>query len=569
MKKSLLDGQSISRAIRISFWVFGISLGIAETIASRFSMIVDGISYLDLGHAIWTGDWNAAINGYWSPLYAWIIGGVLRIGGVSGYWESTVVHVANFFIFLASMVAFEFFLHELCKTSPDPANETDVVRPLPLWAVQGIGYSFCLYAGLVWISIGNVTPDQCVAIVMYLAAALLLRIKRNPSGWGMYAALGALLGLGYLTKAALLPLGLVSLVATVFLGPREKFGTQFARSLVAALLFAMVAAPLVIALSQSKGRLTAGDTGKIAYAEIVDGVSRYGFWLGEGNVGTPKHPVRKLSGNPDVFEFATPVGGTYPPWYDASYWLDGLVTHVDIGKQSAAIVDGSRAYAAMALQQLALIGAIVILCLLGWRIYSYWRELWSICPVWIAPLAGLGMFSLVLVETRYVASFLVIIAMCLLAGIRVRPSETSRRAILLWMIAVAGLNLLGAARFAPRNAYSALFRPRHVEWEVAQALAAQGVRPSDTVATMIDHRSGDYWAHLAQVKIIEDIPYQEEAQVALLDGASSAHLIEALRGPGAKVIVTTPAPPPGGGFQWRRLGNTEYFDASLTNDQKR
>ncbi len=81
---------------------------------------------------------------------------------------------------------------------------------------------------------------------------------------------------------------------------------------------------------------------------------------------------------------------------------------------------------------------------------------------------------------------------------------------------------------------------------------------------MIDHRLGDYWAHLARVKIIEDIPYQEKGQVALLDGASSVHLIDVLRGPGAKVIVTTPAPPPGEGFRWQRLGNTEYFDASLT-----
>ncbi len=299
--------------------------------------------------------------------------------------------------------------------SLDHADKTDAVHTLPLWALQGIGYSFCIYAGLVWISIGNVTPDQCVAIVMYLVAALLLRMSRNSAGWEMYAGLGVLLGLGYLTKAALFPLGLVTLVATLFLRPSEKLGTRLARSMVAALLFALVAAPLVIALSQSKGRLTSGDTGKIAYAEIIDGVSRFELWTGEGNTGAPKHPVRRLRGSPDVFEFATPVGGTYPPWYDASYWMDGLATRVDFAGQIAAISAGARVYASMALQQLALIGAVIIFSMLGWGRYSYWRQLWSIWPVWIAPLAGLGMFSLVWVETRYVASFLVIIAMSLLA----------------------------------------------------------------------------------------------------------------------------------------------------------
>ncbi len=118
MKQSAIDEQAISRAIRISFWIVGISLGIAEAIASRFSMNVDGISYLDLGHAIWTGDWNSAVNGYWSPLYALLIGGVLKIGRVTPYWESTVVYAVNFVIFLVSMAAFEILLNEFCDREP-------------------------------------------------------------------------------------------------------------------------------------------------------------------------------------------------------------------------------------------------------------------------------------------------------------------------------------------------------------------------------------------------------------------------------------------------------------------
>ena len=77
MKQSGREGRNISSWIRAGFWFAGIGFGLAETIASRFSLNVDGVSYLDLGHALWTREWNAAVNGYWSPLYAWLIGGVL------------------------------------------------------------------------------------------------------------------------------------------------------------------------------------------------------------------------------------------------------------------------------------------------------------------------------------------------------------------------------------------------------------------------------------------------------------------------------------------------------------
>ena len=161
-----------------------------------------------------------------------------------------------------------------------------------------------------------------------------------------------------------------------------------------------------------------------------------------------------------------------------------------MGGQLRALAVGARAYGRIALQQMPLIAAIVILGALNSKNYSYWRALWSIRPVWIAPLAGLCMFSLVLVETRYVASFLVITAMCLLASVRMAPSGMMGCVILGLTLAVATGNFVGIARVAPRNAYSALFRPRNVQWEVAQALTERGVRSGDRVATVIDHRLG-------------------------------------------------------------------------------
>jgi hypothetical protein len=557
------ENDATSCYLRVAFWFLGLSLGIAETIASRFSMTVDGISYLDLGRAIWAGDWKTAVNGYWSPLYAWLLGGAIHVTHVTPYWESTLVHSMNFLIFIGSMAAFEMFIRELHLSRLVLFSGDGDCETLPFWAMQAIGYSLCLYSGLVWGSIGNVTPDQCVVVIMYSAAALLLRMHRLLAGWIVYAELGILLGIGYLIKAAFFPLGIACLISTLFLAPSFPVWQRVARSITAGVFFGMIAAPLVVALSVSKGRFTFGDSGKLNYAMFVDGLTIYGHWQGEGGLGTPKHPVRKVWNKPEVFEFATPVGGTYPPWYDSSYWRDGLVTHIDIRGQFRALADGARAYLAIARQEIGLIVAIIVLCAMDWKRDAWPNKFVALWPAWLLPLAGLGMFWLVLVETRYVASFIVILAMCCLGGIRVHTSQWTRRVLIVLTLVVVVQNLMGVALVAPRNAYSSIFRPRHTQWEVARALTEQGVRPGDRVATVIDHRIGDYWAYLAGVKIVEEIPYQQLPQVATLDATSRAELINVMRRPGVDVIVTIPNSAQTPGFQWRRLANTTYFVALL------
>jgi 4-amino-4-deoxy-L-arabinose transferase-like glycosyltransferase len=559
----LWDDEILSKWIRRAFWICGLMFGSIAAWASRFSMNVDGISYLDLGNAFLNRDWNAAVNGYWSPLYAVLLGAAVRVFHVSPYWESNLVHAVNFLIFLASMAAFELFLRELSRHQLE-VSEGGAVQCMPEWVMQAFGYPLFLYAGLVWISVGLVTPDQFVAAVMYLVAALLLRMRRKDSSWAWYAMLGIFLGVGYLTKAALFPLGLVSLTATLFVATRQSAGARIRRTLVTACLFALVASPLVIVLSRSKGRFTFGDTGQLNYAGFVEGMGQFPYWRGEGNFGTPKHPFRKPSDNPDVYEFATPVGGTYPPWYDTSYWFDGSKGHFNFKGQLRVLMDSARVYAACALGQRGFLFALVALFAAASGGYSFWRGLASAWPIWASAVAGIGMYGLVHVETRLVASFLVIVGLNLLSGIRSIPSGTTRRVVLGLALGVAAITLLGVASVSSGNLYSATFKPRHLQWEVAQALAQRGIRPGDTVATIIDHRIGDYWAHLAQVRIVEDIPREEMPKLIAMDAPSHVELARVLQRPGAKAIVTTPEPPPGTGFRWDRLGQTPYFISMLS-----
>jgi len=68
-------------------------------------------------------------------------------------------------------------------------------------------------------------------------------------------------------------------------------------------------------LSRSRQRFTFGDVGKLAFAITVDQIPQF-FWQGEKGSGVPTHPVRQLLAHPHIFEFASPIGGTYPPAFD-------------------------------------------------------------------------------------------------------------------------------------------------------------------------------------------------------------------------------------------------------------
>src|SRR6188474_2036492 len=69
-------------------WTIAILLGCIQAFASRFYMNADGISYLNLSDIIARGDWGSAVNGYWSPLYPFLLSIPRKLFRPSGYWEA-------------------------------------------------------------------------------------------------------------------------------------------------------------------------------------------------------------------------------------------------------------------------------------------------------------------------------------------------------------------------------------------------------------------------------------------------------------------------------------------------
>lgn len=88
--------DSYHRRLIILFWFIAISFGAISAWDSRHTMGFDGISYLDIGDAFIRGDWGMVVNGFWSPLYAVLLGLAMYLLKPSPYWEFGVAHLVNF-----------------------------------------------------------------------------------------------------------------------------------------------------------------------------------------------------------------------------------------------------------------------------------------------------------------------------------------------------------------------------------------------------------------------------------------------------------------------------------------
>jgi hypothetical protein len=123
---AVVEIPSAKRAARFSeatlrFWALAIIVvtGLVRAWVGRYSMDPDGICYLDLGDAFFHRKWFDAVNGYWSPLYAWLLGSAMFLTKPKrGSGSFTVVHVVNFLIYLAVLAGFEFFLRSLLPRDP-------------------------------------------------------------------------------------------------------------------------------------------------------------------------------------------------------------------------------------------------------------------------------------------------------------------------------------------------------------------------------------------------------------------------------------------------------------------
>ena len=263
----------------------------------------DGVSYQDMGDQFWRGNWHAALNSYWSPLYGWTIGLILRIARPAMAWQYPVVHLLNFAILLAALFCFEFFWRELLAWREDK-NRGVESEPF-VWA---LGYLLFAYVHFVFHPLELVTPDLIVAALVYLASGWMLRFASGRMSAAYAGLLGVVLGVGYLAKTAMFSFAVVVLATMFAVACKRRAGKWLAGT--ALLGFLAISIPFIAALSWNAHRFTLGDSGKLNVAWLVNGAAPTDDHS-QSSISPvdPLRRTRKLLGWPAVYEFSTPVAG--------------------------------------------------------------------------------------------------------------------------------------------------------------------------------------------------------------------------------------------------------------------
>lgn len=545
---------------RFFFWCVVLALGLLNVWARRNDVTPDSISYIEIGWATARGGLHQLVNAYWSPLYPFLLSLIFRFLHPAVQWEFTAAHLLNLAIYLASFASFGLFQKQLNLQRESAGELAGKYLPVPPRTMWIWGSVFFLWAGCFWLGPVWVTPDLCVAALMYLATALLFRIRGGRGSWLVFTGLGALLGLAYLAKAAMFPLAFVFLISAFCLSRSAGASILAAalRTLLATAVFAGIALPLILALSEAKGRPTFGDSGRINYAEFVNRATRSVHWQEEPpGTGTPLHASRKMFSDPDVFEFSSPVPGSYSPWFDPSYWYDGVRPHFSVKAQAWALFRASNMYLKIFSKSGALWVVLVLILvvrrkLLGWGRFSSGAWL-----VFLPSVAALAMYSLVLVEFRYVAPFTLMLLMWMLSRMKIATGAGPllvRRFHFLIILAPA----LAIAWAGGRDLYDIARTKPYEPWVVAQRLHEMGIPPGTHVG-YIGTGLDAYWAHLAGVRIIVEIPDEQQSRFISAGAARRQQVLALFSFVGAKAVVTKNANAANSADGWRPIPGTSHF----------
>ncbi len=538
------------------------------------AMSEDGIAYLDMGDAILRGDWAMAINAVWSPLYPAVLGTILHVLRPGPEWEFLTAHLVNFCLFLLALFCFEYYWDSL-GVSPRRANGiVNTESVLPPWAWISIGYSLFLWSSLDLIRIWAVTPDMLLAALVYFAAGLTMRLgtsERRRDLGATAGLLGLALGLGFLCKAVLFPLAAVLFTALFVATRRDR---RLRRSLVAAVVvFLLLAIPWIALISASEGTPTFGEAGRLTYLRYVNNVP-YPFWEpGSTDLSQPVHAPRLISEHPKAYEFAEPVGGTYPLSYDPAYWYRGVEPRFDLPQQAGVLLSSGLFYLELFGGQLGGFAAVLLLLLLlkvptapggpGVRLSR---------ALVVTGLAALGLYGMVYVEGRYIAPFVLLVLGGMLHEARLPPGDNYRKTmataggvmVFFVLLSIGKFNIEGLlkvtgrdadvpafAESAPANSGSASGQAK-----AALALRELGVRPEEQIA-FVGYAFGAYFARLARVRITRQVPEAAAAEFWNADEQRVLALLQDLLN-GTRAVVTdwTPTGPSAG--EWRRLGDSPY-----------
>jgi hypothetical protein len=546
-------------AVRWALWIFVLGAGLVLSWSERYAFDEDGLSYLDISDGAFRGPASLFVNAYWSPAYPAALALLRPVFSLVTRREIVAVHLVNVVFLGLAWAAFGAVFGALGKVLPGRQTREDS----PGAARRNAGSLSFVFLGLVFlwlfarqIGLGRTTPDLLLCGVLLLAFREAVLAVHGQSRWA-FPRMGALLGLAYLTKAVVFPVAVFAfLLCGIAFVRRPGRRAAFLSGLLA---FAVISGGWIAALSIQKQRLTFGDSGPLNYAWYVNGARNYFHWQGEKQgLGAARHPTRLLLHSPEVFAF----GGvfpttTFPPWFDPSYWNEGLRPRMDLGPGARhavaqlrslrrVVFDGSGAVVAACL--------IALWLLLGSPLSALGNESRGArLAILAVPLFAVALLCLVHLNGRLAGPFLLPLYLYVLALVLARATASDSRSVR--AILVAGSVVLGLVflDFVATTAIAA--PPRHgvsVQEEIASRLKREGVKPGTRIAVAGEIVAGEesslYWARIAGLHVEAHVNAPAETLCRLSDEAFEG-VQELLGREGLHTIVyrsgRDEVPPPG------------------------
>jgi hypothetical protein len=347
-------------------------------------------------------------------------------------------------------------------------------------------------------------------------------------------------------------------------------------AVVAGVVFLVITSPFVVSISRARGHWTIGDNAKLNHVWLSNPggyqIPNRHWQGGPPGFGNPKHPSRLVWNTPATYEFAAPIGGTFPPWTDPSYWYEGLKYRFNGAAEWRSLADNARFFDALFGRWfvLALAAALIGAGHLRSTVIMWGRN----ARYWGPAVAGLGLYLIgndLLVQwsptpqppTRYVATFIVLLALTTAFSFRCRRATSALRFRHLLTVGLLGISAYAVAMVGGNLQNSVPPSSALPPWQISESLQHVGVVPGMRAAIVGSPSLHEFWARLARVHIIAEI--EEDRAFWAEPPAIQELVMSGLSRSGVQVVVARShdtAVERG----WRVAQNTGYVVRVLTSD---
>jgi hypothetical protein len=258
-----------------------------------------------------------------------------------------------------------------------------------------------------------------------------------------------------------------------------------------------------------------------------------------------------------VYEFAGPIGGTYPIWTDPSYWDDGLRARFNWRQQVRALHKNLWKYRVFLWtdESFLIAGALILLLTSALAGKQRWSALvrWDLLLLSLVPSL---LYGLVMVQTRYLGAFVVLFWLALLPKIKLPANETSKAMVLSATVVMLLTPALSLARSSTRDLR--VGRASRADWETAVALQALGLHTGDRVGCIgLSFDVG--WARLARVTVAAQIPTGRDGGYWRASARTQTAVLRAFARTGAHAVVADRPPAGCVATGWRRLESSDRY----------